>query len=378
MENKTVLENRYRVNYDGGRKYIEQNNLPMAKQSFKKALEAAIALAELSYGNERARYKSDAESVVQLLERINEKLSVAQSAKPAAPRASEKKEGGDKSKDDDAPKKQISVEDALRQLFELEGLEQVKKEVKEFVDLVKVFETRRRRNLPVNNMSFHMVFMGNPGTGKTTVARIMADIFCALGILKKGHLVETDRGGLVAQYVGQTAPKTQAKIDEAMGGVLFIDEAYTLNKGGSGNDFGQEAIDTLLKAMEDHRDELVVIVAGYDELMERFIESNPGLNSRFARKFHFTDYKGPQLYNIFCSMCNKQKYILADEARGMLKEYFDALYEHRDANFGNARDVRNFFDATVQRQATRLAPLGDRASDQDLRTILPQDLPIRK
>ena len=373
MENKTILENRYKVNYECGKKYIEQNNLPMAKQSFKKALEAAISLIESSYGNERARYKADADSIVQLLNKINERLeTVAANSKPSAPKAPEaksaQKEGGA------APEpRNVSVEDALRQLFELEGLERVKEEVKQFVDLVKVFEMRRRHNLPVANMSFHMVFMGNPGTGKTTVARIMADIFYALGIVSKGQLVETGRDGLVAPYVGQTAPKTQEKINEAMGGVLFIDEAYTLNKGG--NDFGQEAIDTLLKSMEDHRDDLVVIVAGYDELMEKFIESNPGLNSRFARKFHFTDYNGAQLYNIFTAMCRKQQYILAEETREFLRKYFNDCYEHRDANFGNARDVRNYFDAVVQRQATRLAPSVDKATNEQLRTILPADLP---
>ncbi len=378
MENKEILERTYRANYESAKKYVEQNNLAEAKVCFKRSLKAAMDLMQITYGNDRARYRANADTVAELLERLNRKLEAAEAeAKKPRPAAPASPQGAAPQKPQ-APVKTVSVQEALGQLFELEGLEQVKAEVKQFVDLVQVFKTRRSRNLPVANMSFHMVFMGNPGTGKTTVARIMADIFHALGILKTGQLVETDRAGLVAQYVGQTAPKTQAKIDEAMGGVLFIDEAYTLNKGGGGNDFGQEAIDTLLKAMEDHRDELVVIVAGYDELMDKFISSNPGLNSRFSRKFHFTDYNGGQLYNIFCSMCNKQKYMLAEDARGILKTHFEELYARRGVNFGNARDVRNFFDATVQRQATRLAPLGDKASDEQLRTILAQDLPIRQ
>jgi len=198
-----------------------------------------------------------------------------------------------------------------------------------------------------------MVFSGNPGTGKTTIARLMARVYHSLGILSKGQLVEVDRSRLVAGYVGQTAIKTRKVIDSALGGVLFIDEAYALNGGGA-NDFGQEAIDTLLKAMEDHRDDLVVIVAGYDGLMDEFIHSNPGLESRFNRFLHFADYTAEELLAIFRMQCEKGCYILEPEAEAPLR----SLLERRmadAASFGNARGVRNLFEQILVRQAGRLA-----------------------
>ena len=242
----------------------------------------------------------------------------------------------------------------MAQLDELVGLEDIKKDVKSLMNLIKVRKLRMEAELPCPPLSLHLVFMGNPSTGKTTVARILAGLYAAIGVLSRGQLVETDRSGLVAGFVGQTALKTQEVIQSALGGVLFIDEAYALSTGGD-NDFGHEAIDTLLKAMEDHRDDLVVIVAGYTNLMEGFINSNPGLQSRFNKYFYFDDYTGEQLLRIFEGMCRKNGYAMDEQAQAAAVDYFNQLYENRDENFGNARDARNLFEDMVVRQADRLS-----------------------
>ncbi len=244
----------------------------------------------------------------------------------------------------------------MAELDGLVGLEAVKKDVKSMMNLVKVRQLRKENGLPVPPMSLHMVFMGNPGTGKTTVARLLGGLYAAIGALSKGQLVEVDRSGLVAGYVGQTAIKTQEVIASALGGVLFIDEAYSLASGGE-NDFGREAIETVLKAMEDHREDLVVIVAGYTGPMEKFLSSNPGLESRFNKYIFFSDYNGDELNAIFHGQCRKNGYELDEEAEAYSKEFFDALYEGRDENFGNGRDVRNQFEDMVVRQADRLAAM---------------------
>ena len=265
-----------------------------------------------------------------------------------------------------------NFEELMAQLDSLVGLENVKKDVKNLINLVKIRRLRQENDLPVPPMSLHMVFLGNPGTGKTTVARLISGLYASIGVLSKGQLIEVDRSGLVAGYVGQTALKTQEVIKSALGGVLFIDEAYSLASGGD-NDFGREAIETILKAMEDHRDDLIVVVAGYTEPMEQFMNSNPGLESRFNKRFFFADYNGEQLLAIFRSQCKKNSYTLTPEAEEAAKAMFDELYENRDANFGNGRDVRNRFEDMIIRQSNRVAQM-EAPTKEDLMAILPEDL----
>ena len=263
------------------------------------------------------------------------------------------------------------LEDLQKELDGYIGLAAVKKEVRNLIDLVKIHQLREKNGLPVQDLSLHMVFSGSPGTGKTTIARLMARIFHALGILSKGQLVEVDRSGLVAGYVGQTALKARKVVDSALGGVLFIDEAYALN-GGAENDFGREAIDTILKAMEDHRDDLVVIAAGYDDLMDRFIHSNPGLESRFNRFLHFADYTADEMMRIFEMQCKKGCYTLEAEAAGLVRDFIKE--ENTDpVSFGNARGVRNIFEQILVNQANRLAAM-EHVTREDLMSITPADV----
>ena len=266
-----------------------------------------------------------------------------------------------------------SLEELLAQLDGLCGLEKVKADVKSLINLVKVRKLRQEHGLPVPPMSLHLVFLGNPGTGKTTVARLLAQIYHAIGVLSKGQLVEVDRSGLVAGFVGQTAIKTNEVLQKAQGGVLFIDEAYALANQDAPNDFGKEAIEALLKGMEDHRADLIVIVAGYTELMGNFIHANPGLESRFNKYFYFEDYNGGQLMEIFRSMCEKNGYTLGDETAQYAAQYFSELYENRDENFGNARDVRNVFERAVARQSDRVAAL-EAPGKEDLMALTQADL----
>lgn len=265
---------------------------------------------------------------------------------------------------------QMNPYDELNSLI---GLSSVKEEITTLANFIKVQEARKAKGLKTTSTSYHCVFTGNAGTGKTTVARIVASIYKDLGILKKGHLVETDRSGLVGQYIGQTAIKTNAIVDSALDGVLFIDEAYAL--AGEGRDFGKEAVATLLKRMEDNRDRLVVILAGYPNEMSKFIDMNPGLQSRFNRYIHFPDYSVDELCSIFENLAYKFDYTLAADAKDAVRKQLVSVIIQKRKNFGNARYVRNLFDKTIENQANRLARLGN-VSISLLSEIRPEDIAV--
>ena len=343
--------------------------------------------------------KSDKEKMNALLD---EKLTSIKTGKTDAPQA--EKNAGDKKADDkkaddkdtekekaeesvpptDAPQaaagstpdkgeKKEPEKSAMEELDELIGLGTIKEDVKELISLVKMQKMREAKGMKTVPVSLHLVFSGNPGTGKTTVARILARLYKEIGVLSKGQLVEVDRSSLVAGFVGQTAIKTQDKIKEAMGGILFIDEAYTLNKEGGQGDFGQEAIDTILKAMEDNRKDLVVIVAGYTDLMKKFVESNPGLKSRFNKYMEFPDYTADELIQIWEMNCRKYNYTFSLEAKEMIEDIIKKREASKGENFANARDIRNMFETIITNHATRVSEMED-PSDNDLTTIMTMDI----
>lgn len=282
------------------------------------------------------------------------------------------------------PKRGDGLEPILKEIDEMIGLDSVKDEIYRMVDFAKIVSLKKERDLPVGNLTFHMVFTGPPGTGKTTIARFIGNLLFELKLLRKGQLIEVDRSALVGTHLGDTARIVQDKVKDALDGVLFIDEAYTLAGGGGAtgktDPFGQEAIDTLLKLMEDNRDRLVCIFAGYTSEMRRFVEANPGLKSRISRTVEFPSYDGDELFAIFESLLAKNGFTISDDAQNEARKLIADLARSADDNFGNAREVRQFYEALQPIQAERLAEHLDDAdnleslSDEELMRIEEEDV----
>ncbi|MBP3719178.1 MAG: AAA family ATPase [Eubacterium sp.] len=281
--------------------------------------------------------------------------------------------GGRRGRKDESEEIDKSLDDLIKELQGLTGLSSVKDDVMHLINIIKVRKLREMRGFKRVEMSFHLVFTGNPGTGKTTIARLLAKIYKQLGVVSKGHFIEVDRSGLVDHFAGGTALKTTNVINKAIGGILFIDEAYTLTHNKDSGDYGQEAIDTLLKRMEDDRDDFIVIVAGYTDEMTEFIESNPGLKSRFNKYIYFPDYNSGELMEIFKYMCKENDYILTQSAADVAEAYLRGMTEQKLENFANARLVRNYFERCVDRQATRIVQ-DENINEDDLITLLREDM----
>ncbi len=360
MANTEIIYQKFDIYNKKAGEAQKAGDLASAKRYYLLAAEQMFLLAKENKGELQKSMFARAQRIIE----IAENLAVQK------PQSSAQAEEHTSSAVVSKPEK-ISLEEALAKLNDLVGLDSVKKTVKDWIDQITIYKLRKERGLPCFPLSYHMVFTGNPGTGKTTVARIMAQIYCAMGIVSEGHLVEVERSDLIAGYVGQTAPKTQDVIKKSIGGVLFIDEAYSIS---SGDAFGDECIATLVKGMEDNRDNLAVIVAGYKDEMTNFIATNPGLKSRFTTKLDFEDYDPKELFKIFDGLCRKNSYVLEDMAKIALVKYFEYCYATRQKDFGNGRDVRNLFQNIVTKQSTRLVS-SSAYSDSDMALIKLDDLP---
>ncbi len=292
-------------------------------------------------------------------------------AKPSIKKTGNQSAGAKTTDKPDEPEQ--TLDQLMEELNSLVGLDAVKQDLTNLINLIKIRKMREERGMKQPSITLHLVFSGNPGTGKTTVARLLAKIYKALGVVSGGQLVEVDRSNLVAGYIGQTATLTSEVIDSALGGILFIDEAYTLTDSKDSKDFGQEAVNTLLKRMEDERENLIVIVAGYTDKMEEFISSNPGLKSRFNKNIFFRDYSGEELTQIFLSMCEKQEYAPDAEAKKYISNYLTERAEAHEDNFANAREARNYLERCIERQASRLVGY-KKVNDKQLKTLNLKDV----
>ncbi|MCR5210136.1 MAG: AAA family ATPase [Lachnospiraceae bacterium] len=268
--------------------------------------------------------------------------------------------------------REAKLEELLKEVDSMIGLESVKKDIHDLVNFIRIKQLRESRGFEIPIMSMHLVFTGNPGTGKTTIARKIGEIYKVLGVLETGQLIETDRAGMVSGYMGQTAAKVESIVEKARGGILFIDEAYTLVSGAD-NDYGQEAVDTLLKLMEDHRDDLIVIVAGYPEPMERFLNSNPGLRSRFNKYIVFENYSHNELYEIFKKFCDSNDYRFAPELHETILQHIQDLIISKGDKFANGREIRNYFEKVITKQANRIVAQS-KGSVEELISITAEDL----